>query len=156
MSIALPAGKIQTPIFSRGPSSRRASEFQAPANRPSNTKSRSVAHKTLDEANLRIVQYEIAEREACKLIASMCVEGSKMLSTSETEYEIDDILSGVLVLGNIYKRVGNEKNNLEALIDNQKKDYAALETDKNYMVPATVHSGAVNNFAHDCNYLPLD
>jgi hypothetical protein len=64
----------------------------------------------------------------------MCVEGSKMLSTTETEYEIDDILSGVLVLGNIYKRVGNEKNNLEALIDNQKKDYAVLETDKNYMV----------------------
>lgn len=134
MSIALPLGKIQTPIFSRDASSRRASEAHVTVNRPSNTKSRSLPHKSLEEANLRVVQYEIAEREACRLIATMCQEGSKILNITGTEYEIDDILSGVLVLGNIYKRIGNEKYNLEATIDGMRKDYSTLETDKNYMV----------------------
>jgi hypothetical protein len=93
-----------------------------------------VPHKTVEEANLRIVQYEIAEREACKVIASMCQEGSKRLGIENTDYQIDDILSGILVLGNIYKRVGSEQTNLQGTIEKMKNDCTTLETEKNYMV----------------------
>jgi hypothetical protein len=126
--------KVQTPIFSRSASNRRASEFQASADRPTSTKTRSVPHKTIEEANLRIVQYEIAEREACKVISSMCQEGSRRLGIENTDYAIDDILSGILVLGNIYKRIGNEQTNLQGTIEKMKNDCSTLETEKNYMV----------------------
>jgi hypothetical protein len=104
-----------------------------------------VPHKTVEEANLRIVQYEIAEREACKVIASMCQEGSKRLGIENTDYQIDDILSGILVLGNIYKRVGSEQTNLQGTIEKMKNDCTTLETEKNYMVRRKIDCGCFEN-----------
>lgn len=64
----------------------------------------------------------------------MCLEGSKSLGNEGTEYEIDDILSGILVLGNLYKRVGVEKAKLEETIESMKKEHATMEAEKNFMV----------------------
>lgn len=134
------SSKVSTPIFAKSSSTRRIGEYQAGS---SKTKSTAPAHKTLEEANLRIVQYEIAEREACKVLSSMCQEASQRLGIVDTEYEIDDKLSGILVLGNLYKRVGNEKSSLESTIEKMKEEYTTLETEKNFMV------GIVNIFLAD-------
>lgn len=127
--------KVSTPVFAKSSSSRRIGEYQAGSGKA--RRNSGQAHKTLEEANLRIVQYEIAEREACKVISSMCAEAAKRLDIVDTEYEIDDILSGILVLGNLYKRVGNEKVTLEGTIVGMKNEYTTLESEKNCMVRAT-------------------
>ena len=128
------SSKVQTPLFSKTTTVRRVPEAHASTSRSSSTKSRAAAHKSLEEANLRLVQYEIAEREACKAIAAMCLDGSRILGIVDTEYEIDDILSGILVLGNLYKRVGCEKSNLDSVIEEMRTEYTELETNKNFMV----------------------
>lgn len=64
----------------------------------------------------------------------MCLDGSRILGIVDTEYEIDDILSGILVLGNLYKRVGCEKSNLDSVIEEMRTEYTELETNKNFMV----------------------
>lgn len=125
------SSKVSTPIFSKSNSSRRSAGEHQTASGKQKTAS---GQKSLEEANLRLVQYEIAEREACKVISSMCVEAAKRLDIIDTEYEIDDILSGILVLGNLYKRVGNEKVTMETTIEQMKSEYNTLETEKNFMV----------------------
>eukprot|EP01032_Pedospumella_encystans_P017861 gene17861-20343_t len=94
----------------------------------------SVELRNLEDANLRLVQFVISEREACKVLAEMCQEASARLDITDTEYRIDDIMSGILILGNLYKRVGNEKIKLEAVIETKKEEYVELETSKNAMI----------------------
>jgi len=123
--------------FSRGSVIRRSSEMNVGSGKQQSM--RAVARPTaearnLEDANLRIVQYVISEREACKVIGEMCQEASVRLEIVDTEYKIDDILSGILILGNLYKRVGNEKGRLEAIIETQKADYKMLEESKDAMV----------------------
>ena len=64
----------------------------------------------------------------------MCLEASQKLGINDVDYEIDDILSGILILGNLYKRVGNEKVSLEATIEQLKKDATDLAAETTYMV----------------------
>lgn len=130
------SSKVSTPIFAKSSSTRRLGEYQAGSGK---TKTTAPTHKTLEEANLRIVQYEIAEREACKVLSTLCQEASQRLGIVDTEYEIDDKLSGILVLGNLYKRVGNEKASLESTIEKMKEEYTTLETEKNFMVGIVLH-----------------
>ena len=124
--------------FSRGSVIRRSSELNVGSGKQQSMRA-TIARPTaearnLEDANLRIVQYVISEREACKVIAEMCQEAAVRLEIVDTEYKIDDILSGILILGNLYKRVGNEKGRLEAIIETQKEDYRTLEESKDAMV----------------------
>ena len=130
------SNRVQTPLFSRGSVLRRSSEMTIGSGKNGSTKvtKPSVELRNLEDANLRLVQFVISEREACKVLAEMCQEASARLDITDTEYRIDDIMSGILILGNLYKRVGNEKIKLEAVIETKKEEYIELETSKNAMV----------------------
>lgn len=109
---------IQTPIFSR---TRRASAV---------VKVSSEKENGNEKVNLRIVQLEVAQKEACNVLKTLCQDAATKLHINSTSYEIDDILSGILVLGNLYKRIGNEKLELEKEIESMKAQFEEYKRDK--------------------------
>jgi hypothetical protein len=129
------AEKVSTPIFGTSThSSRRTSAQAFPKAFHAKQSAKLPQHNSLEDANLRLVQYEIAEREACNALSTMCLEASNKLNIQDTEYKIDDIMSGILMLGNLYKRVGNEKSVMEANVEKIKQEMETLEANKNLMV----------------------
>lgn len=86
-----------------------------------------LSKQSLAELKNRLVQYEIAENEACKVMRTICKDAASMFRVSWQEADIRDLLSGVLILGNLCKRIGYEKNESEAKIDEVKKQYAESE-----------------------------
>lgn len=122
--------RVATPIFSRVTnSSRRYSNTIGFSNNNSQ-----ITLKVDQDLNLRVVQLEVAEQEACKLILTLCQDASEKLAITDTEYVIDDVLSGILLLGNLCKRVGIEKDNLNAIVEEKNNDYLAMEAEKDTMV----------------------
>ena len=89
---------------------------------------RNQKETTADLRN-RVVQYEIAEKEACKVIRTICQDASTMFGVSWNDADIEDLLSGVLVLGNLCKRIGYEKNEAVARAEEVRKQM--LDLDKN-------------------------
>lgn len=84
---------------------------------------------TKAEAKLKLIQMEIAEKEACSLIRTLCADAAALLPASEQPIEITDLLSGVLLLGNLAKRIGYENQQLTkkvALVSHE-KDVAVSE-----------------------------
>lgn len=108
---------VQTPIFSRTRSASTSVTIPKDAERP-------------DQVNLRIVQLEVAQKEACNVLKTLCSDAARKLHITDTVYEIDDILSGILVLGNLYKRVGNEKLELEKEIGKMKEEFSEYKRTK--------------------------
>lgn len=102
-------------IFGRPPVKTRAS-FNGSTNQSINISSHEKTNfndpksKLSNEDKLRLIQLEIAEKEACKVLRSICEENSKQFNVPiGVELEINDILTGILMLGNLCKRIGNEK-----------------------------------------------
>jgi hypothetical protein len=72
--------------------------------------------KLTNEDRLRLVQLEIGQKEACKVLKSIYDENCRLANmTLATEYEggSNDFINGILMLGNLCKRIAIEKNELE-------------------------------------------
>jgi len=69
------------------------------------------------DEKLRLIQLEISEKEACNVLRTICQDAAKMFNMVGNEEEIRDLLSGVLILGNLCKRLGHEKVNLEKKLE---------------------------------------
>lgn len=66
--------------------------------------------KISNDDRMRLVQLEIAQKEACKVLKSICEEISRLYQISiGSDPEISDFLTGILILGNLCKRIGKEK-----------------------------------------------
>lgn len=89
---------------------------------------------TATDAHLRIVSLQIGEREAVNLIRSLCDEGESLFRVRAKTEDIVDCLSGVLVLGNFMKRIGNEKNDLEKELNQKIREFNDMEGQKNELV----------------------
>lgn len=69
-----------------------------------------VSSKLSNEERLRLIQLEIAQREACKVLKTVCEETSRQFNvTLGADIEITDFLNGILLLGNLTKRIGTQK-----------------------------------------------
>jgi hypothetical protein len=89
--------------------------------------------KTKAELKVRVVQHEIAEKEACKMLQGLCQELSVIsrVDVGGSSYnEIQDLLSGILLLGNLCKRVVLAKNEIEKSLSTLKGDLTSLEQTK--------------------------
>ena len=82
------------------------------------------------QPNLRIIQLETAQKEACNVLKTLCEDAATRLNITDTVYEIDDILSGIMVLGNLYKRVGHEKIELDNKIAKMAEEFREYKKDK--------------------------
>ena len=97
------------PIFGKPPQIKKIS-FSESVDQPTSNKSTPSNKKaTSNEIRLKLVQHEIAEKEAQKFIKSICDELSKTYRIPYKEEDIVDLLSGILILGNVAKRMGNDK-----------------------------------------------
>lgn len=74
---------------------------------------------------LKLIRLEIQESEAIKLLKQLCIEGLTILEV-DNEIVFDDLLGGILFLANIYKRVGNSKNDLKEDFKKQKLEHQAF------------------------------
>ena len=109
-----PSNKIlSTPVYKTNtPTSRRNSKDFIDNNLSLHNKTN--IYKTKEDLNIRIVQLEINEKEACDVLTNLCQEAALTLGVSHNvEYRADDLLSGLLIIQNMYKRINTEKNNLE-------------------------------------------
>lgn len=101
-----------------------AAEVTLNINASENKKAKSSDLKT------RLIQYEIAEKEACKVMSTICKDASTMFKITWNESDIHDLLSGVLVLGNLCKRIGYEKNEAELRTEEIRKEMVIMEKNK--------------------------
>ncbi len=91
------------------------------------------APKSKSEMKVRLVQHEIAEKEACKMIQSLCQELSCLshVDIGGTNYDdIVDLLSGILLLGNLCKRIACVKIEIEKCLFDLRADFDRLEQSK--------------------------
>lgn len=79
------------------------------------------------KTKLRLVRLETAEKEACKYIRDLCIEACEILDAKDTEIDIRDMLTGILLLANFYKKISNSKRNLEEKLELLQKDFNNLE-----------------------------
>lgn len=71
--------------------------------------------KLNSDDRMRLIQLEIAQKEACKVLKSICEDVSKQFDiASGSDAEISDFLTGILILGNLCKRIGKEKQEKES------------------------------------------
>lgn len=90
------------------------------------------------EAKIKLIQMEIAEKEACNVLQSLCLDAAMLLPCAEQPVvEVVDLLSGVLLLGNFCKRIGYEKESLEKRMAVLLKDHEEVLKDKKSMVRTT-------------------
>jgi hypothetical protein len=98
-------------------------------------------NKLSNEDRLRLVQLEIAQREACKVLRSTCDETSKQYGVSVgTDMEINDFLTGILMLGNLCKRIGNIKLELEKEIESYKNKITKMDESRQEDVSPPIFS----------------
>eukprot|EP01039_Chlorochromonas_danica_P005210 gene5209-5741_t len=87
------------------------------------------------EAKIKLIQMEIAEKEACNVLQSLCLDAAMLLPCAEQPaVEVVDLLSGVLLLGNFCKRIGYEKESLEKRMAGLIKDHEEVLKDKKSMI----------------------
>lgn len=86
------------------------------------------------DTNVALTRMEITQKEACKVLTTLCVEGFAQLGSNDTLPEVQDILTGILLLGNICKRTANEKSNLNDKIEVLNKKHDDMEASKNSMI----------------------
>lgn len=107
---------LSTPVYKTNTTTSRRNSKDYIDNNSSIYKSN--IHKTKEDLNIRIVQLEINEKEACDVLTNLCQEAALTLGiNNNVEYRTDDLLSGLLVIQNIYKRINTEKNNI---VENKK------------------------------------
>lgn len=127
-------------VFGRASTKRFAGIREGNAEREDAATSRENGEhvpKSKAELKVRLVQHEIAEKEACKMIQGLCQELSvtSRVEMGGTSYDnIHDLLSGILLLGNLCKRIVHAKNEMEASLESFKGEFQNLEQSKNAAV----------------------
>lgn len=125
------------PVFGKLPNKARAS-FSVPAiishtephsNDPDGEKIQKITKSGLkSEEKLRLIQLEISEKEACNVLRTICHDAAKMFNMTGNEAEIRDLLTGILILGNLCKRIGHEKIAVEQKLEEYLKTQGDMET----------------------------
>lgn len=98
------------------------------------------------DTKLKLVQLEIAEREACQVLRNLCEEAASMLPNQTGESgcgsagEVVDLLSGVLQLGSLCKRIGHTKEELERQLQSERRAHDKEMAEKNSLVRARWHT----------------
>lgn len=92
------------------------------------------SHKSKTDTKLRLIQLEIAEKEACNVLRALCSDASMLLPPSEQALEVEDLLSGVLLLGSLCKRIGYEKEQTEKRLAIARKEHDTALADKKSLV----------------------
>lgn len=93
-------------------------EAAAPPNKRS-----SLRTSAATDAHLRIVSLQIGEREAVHAMKDLCEECSASFGVSAKVEEVVDALSGVLVVGDLLRRLGREKSHLEQTLARRTREH---------------------------------
>lgn len=93
-------------------------EAAAPPNKRS-----SLRTSAATDAHLRIVSLQIGEREAVHAMKDLCEECSASFGVSARTEEVVDALSGVLVVGDLLRRLGREKCHLDQTLARRTREH---------------------------------
>jgi hypothetical protein len=138
-------------IFGRSTSIRRSTAIESSKqdNKPEKTdksdkdqldrseeNDENIDGKNAHQAHIKVelLRREVAEKEACSVLRSLCQDAAKLLPPSELSLDISDLLSGIMLLGNLCKRIGYEKDQLEIKIQKLQKEHSLELSNKDIMV----------------------
>ena len=120
-----------------GIAARRSTSFNLAGSAVSNE----IADRPFEstgKAKLRYVQMEIAEKEACKLLKTLCQDAAKHLHKKESNYndnfDVQDLLTGILLLGNMSKRMAVAMETMEETMNQVKDGYIHMKNEKESFV----------------------
>jgi hypothetical protein len=102
---------------------------------PNFTKSSTASRKDASEkekqykaTKLQCVRLEMQEKEAIMLLRRLCEEGYQTLGITN-DIEFSDVLTGLLLLANIYKRIGNAKTSTDECMKQLKNEHNINESE---------------------------
>lgn len=123
------------PRKSNSPYTQNTSPFEStdePTGAPN--KRSSLRTSAATDAHLRIVSLQIGEREAVSTIKATCQECMDLYGVSAPLDDINDPLSGILIMGNMMKRIGQEKLFYAQTLDRRIREYDEAIRHKNDLV----------------------
>lgn len=125
------------PIFGRPPISRNTlysstNERERTSKSPKNATNQ-YENSSID-SSVRLVQLEIGQKEACNIIRKLYLEVSSSFKIEQQSIEFEDLLTGIFLLGNLCKRLGSDKKDVEDKLAEKIRDFTALDISKKEIV----------------------
>lgn len=116
------------PVFGKPP--QRSIQTETSSNNLTPKATTSTSKRSAGEAKLKVVQYEIAEREAVKVIKTVCEEASNASNVTFNIDDIQDVMSGVLILGNLCRRICFDKQQVEERFTHRIHEFSDIDRKK--------------------------